>query len=273
MEERRWITGAEVKGILDFKGIELVLISGSVFTPHDPDYLSPISLNHIFKVQDSWKYECSKGVEAKRDNDLLEDRLLGQHIKKGIQFWENCRGRTPMGVLSPEDLRKAIQEFDTYLYDYTTIKKYREEIIATYREFVSPQDFVLMFKNKLAAHEGFSLKQLATVSMRLRDRFPEANFSDENIAQLIASVFEQNSREQKEAIPSEQFVYELPDNPLDYGKMLVGKGYEPAECISRLKEAFPKLTTEQLGAYARGLEPTPASKAANKKWYQDNKPK
>ncbi len=66
---------------------------------------------------------------------------------------------------------------------------------------------------------------------------------------------------------------DTPDNPLDYGKQLVSKGYPPQERISRIKEAFPWLTTGQIGAYARGLEPGEISKAANKKWYQDNKPR
>ena len=66
---------------------------------------------------------------------------------------------------------------------------------------------------------------------------------------------------------------DIPDNPLDYGKQLVGKGYQPQERISRMKEAFPWLSTGQIGAYARGIEPGEVSKAANKKWYQDNKPR
>lgn len=66
---------------------------------------------------------------------------------------------------------------------------------------------------------------------------------------------------------------EWPDNPLDLGKLLVAKGYLPHERISRMRETFPRLSTEQIGAYARGLEPGENSKAANKKWYQDNKPR
>lgn len=66
---------------------------------------------------------------------------------------------------------------------------------------------------------------------------------------------------------------DIPDNPLDYGKQLVSKGYQPQVRISRMKEAFPWLTTAEIGAYARGIEPGEVSKSANKKWYQDNKPR
>ena len=54
MEGRRWITGIQVKELLGFVGVELVLISGSVISPHDPDYLDPIPVDHITKVKESW---------------------------------------------------------------------------------------------------------------------------------------------------------------------------------------------------------------------------
>ncbi|NCD25804.1 MAG: hypothetical protein EOL86_09480 [Deltaproteobacteria bacterium] len=61
-------------------------------------------------------------------------------------------------------------------------------------------------------------------------------------------------------------------SPLDYGKWLCAKGYEPSERIARLKTGFPKLSTAEIGAYARGEVTAEKSKAAHKKWYQDNKP-
>jgi hypothetical protein len=105
MEVTKWITGAQVRELLGFVGAELVLISGGFLSPHDPEILNPIPADHITKVKESWKYECSKGIEIRYDADLLDDRLLGPHVKEGIQFYENSRGRTPLGLFSGDDLR------------------------------------------------------------------------------------------------------------------------------------------------------------------------
>lgn len=63
------------------------------------------------------------------------------------------------------------------------------------------------------------------------------------------------------------------DNPLDYGKWLMDRYPNRTERIIKLEKMFPELTTDLVGAYARGLLPSESSKAANKKWYQDNKPR
>lgn len=45
----------------------------------------------------------------------------------------------------------------------------------------------------------------------------------------------------------------LPDNPSDYGKMLMDKGYPTNEILERLSKEFPHLKNYELGAYGRGL--------------------
>ena len=201
MEKTKWIRGLKVKQLLGFEGIELVLISmPDDWGPRDPITLAPISCDLIQKIKDSWKFACALNPEIRYDDELLNDLLVGKHIKDGIKFKNDCRARYPIGLLEGNKLAEAIEKFDKYLYDSKKIEKHCEEIIASYRNHTSPKDFVMMFKNKLAAHEGFSFKQTETLSIRLKKRFPEANFSDEDIAQLIVAVFQKCRCEQEQNI-------------------------------------------------------------------------
>lgn len=68
-------------------------------------------------------------------------------------------------------------------------------------------------------------------------------------------------------------VEEWPDNPLDLGKALEAKGYDPAECIRIMEQRHPDLNTAEVGAYARGMEPDDDNKVSCQRWYHRNKPR